>query len=68
MENNGNLWTVKELAMFLNIPDSSVYQLIFHSKRNGFPYLKIGQRCRFRRSEIEAWLERLAVNAMECAE
>lgn len=56
------LLDVDQLAEFLNMPRNSVYQLVFHSKRNGFPYIKIGQRLRFRLNEIEKWLLSQAVN------
>lgn len=62
INNSSNLWDVEQASVFLNIPKSSVYQLIFHGKTNGFPYLKIGQRVRFRRLDVERWLEQQAIN------
>lgn len=64
---NDQLLTVKQLAEFLNCPGSSIYQMIFRAKHddNPIPYLKIGQRVRFKRPEIEVWLERQAVNVTE---
>ena len=47
------LMTVQELANFLNMPLSSVYDL---SHKKKIPVIKIGQRCRFRLQEIEKWL------------
>jgi excisionase family DNA binding protein len=48
------LKTAQEIADYLQIPLSAVYDL---THRKAIPFLKIGSRLRFRKSEIEAWLD-----------
>ncbi|HXX75793.1 MAG TPA: helix-turn-helix domain-containing protein [Nitrospiraceae bacterium] len=52
------LWTVKDLAHRLNIKPSTVYSWATHGR---IPCLKIHGALRFRREEIERWLESLRV-------
>lgn len=49
------LRTAQEIAEYLSIPLSGVYDL---SHRKKIPVVKIGTRLRFRQSEIEQWLEK----------
>lgn len=57
--------TIDELAAWLKIPRSAVYSQTRsrHRARYGdraIPFLKINGSIRFIRTEIEAWLQRLA--------
>ena len=53
------LLTVEEIAEYLNLKPSTIYQWT----HQGFiPHIKIGNRVRFRMSQIEKWLERKTVN------
>lgn len=52
--NNKKLLNVKELADFLNIKVSTLYSWVNQKK---IPYVKIGHVVRFKREEIEKWLE-----------
>ena len=58
--------TVDELAAMLKMSKGQVYELTKQRTRTGamrenpIPVLKINGNVRFRRSDIEAWLERLA--------
>ncbi|MFW5804534.1 MAG: helix-turn-helix domain-containing protein [bacterium] len=45
---------VKQLSEFLRIPENTVYQMT--SKRE-IPYIKMGRKLYFKRSEIEKWLD-----------
>ena len=47
------LMSVQELATFLNVNISTVYQW---SQRGQIPAMKIGKMWRYRRSDVEAWL------------
>ncbi|RMI46756.1 helix-turn-helix domain-containing protein [Streptomyces triticirhizae] len=47
------LWTVKDLAKFLDKPTSWVYE---NHAREKVPSYRIGQQLRFRPHEIEQWL------------
>ena len=54
MKEQTELWTVKELAKYLNYTDRTIYSLI---KEAGLPVIEIRGRFRFRKSEIDKWLE-----------
>ncbi len=49
------MMTVRELADFLGVHENWVY---IHAIAGDVPGYKIGKNRRFRRSEIEAWLEK----------
>jgi hypothetical protein len=58
------IWTVQDLAAFLKCSKRSVYEL---TRRRGqlchaipLPVLRLPCGMRFRRSDIEAWLQRCA--------
>ncbi len=47
--------TVNEVADMLGVAKSTVYQLIFYGR---IPYYKMSKKCvRFKKSEIEKWLQ-----------
>ena len=48
------LMSVKELAAYLQVDVSSIY---LWSQRGQIPAMKVGKMWRYRRSEIDAWLE-----------
>lgn len=47
--------TIKEVAEFLKIKEKTAYRLVAEGKIPGF---KVGGSWRFRRSEIEAWIDK----------
>lgn len=47
-------WTTSEFATYLNKPVSWVYDNV---ERLGIPSHRIGRQFRFRRSEVEAWID-----------
>ncbi|TMQ79969.1 helix-turn-helix domain-containing protein [Actinomadura soli] len=55
MNGEDRLWTVAELAAFLQKPKSWVYD----NYRDLFPYYKIGQQVRFAPGEIRAALREM---------
>lgn len=48
------LMSVKDLAAYLQVDMSTVY---LWSQRGHIPAMKVGRMWRYRRSEIDAWLE-----------
>ncbi|HLX83154.1 MAG TPA: helix-turn-helix domain-containing protein [Terriglobales bacterium] len=57
--------TIDEIAALLKMPRGSVYSQTRsrHRQRYGdlaIPFFKINGSIRFRRSDVEAWIERLA--------
>jgi excisionase family DNA binding protein len=59
-ENNA-LLEVHEVAEMLKVPVSWVYERTRRRAVGRLPHLKVGKYVRFRRSEIEAYLETLRV-------
>lgn len=49
-----SLMTLQEVAEYLRLSEDVVYQMVRAGEIPGF---KIGKQWRFRRSEIDAWLE-----------
>lgn len=58
MENQENgLWDIEQLCNYLRLKKSAVYGM---TMRRELPYLKIGKRLRFRKTDIDRYLEKLA--------
>ena len=50
-----NLLTIEEVADFLRLSKDTVYRMVQSGK---IPASKVGTQWRFRRDEVESWLER----------
>ncbi len=48
------IWTIKEVSVFLKIKEKTAYRLVAEGKIPGF---KVGGSWRFKRNEIEAWID-----------
>jgi excisionase family DNA binding protein len=65
---NAEILTVDELAAMLKMNKRQIYSMTDKHTRTGsmrqnpLPVLRINGNLRFRRSDIEAWLEKLAAN------
>jgi excisionase family DNA binding protein len=59
------LWGIDEVARYLAIPRSSVYKMTSEKGRERIPYLKLGGRLRFRKADIDRWLDALLVSPVE---
>ena len=53
MENNNQVFTIKELSKYLRIAESSLYKLVREGK---IPGQKIGKTWRFYKPAIDSWL------------
>lgn len=62
------LWDVGEVAAYLGIPEMSVYKMTGARSRNRIPHLKLGGRLRFRKVDIDRWLDLLAVSNLDTLE
>lgn len=51
------LMDLGELTEFLRVPDHWVYRRTAKGHPDPLPFVKVGGLLRFRRSEIEAWLD-----------
>jgi excisionase family DNA binding protein len=58
MQNADLLLTVSEVAQVLKVPRSWVYDHVRPSSSPVLPHLKLGKYLRFRRRDIEDFLER----------
>jgi len=53
------LLTVEEIAEYLSLKPSTIYQW---THQGSIPHVKLGNRVRFKVSQIERWLESRTVN------
>ena len=51
------LWSMQELADFLGVPVQTIYQ--WRKRQYGPPGRKMGKHIRYRRSEVEHWIDSL---------
>jgi excisionase family DNA binding protein len=61
---NDDLVTVSQIAEFLQVPDSWVYE---RTRRRGIerlPHFKLGKYLRFSRSEVLDWVQRQRGNSL----
>ena len=61
---NDDLATVSQIAEFLQVPDSWVYE---RTRRRGIeriPHFKLGKYLRFSRSEVLDWVQRQRGNSL----
>jgi excisionase family DNA binding protein len=54
----GPLMTTEELAGYLQLPITSLYA--WRSRREGPRAIRVGKHLRWRKSDVDAWLERQA--------
>jgi excisionase family DNA binding protein len=54
MNDKSDLITIKQVAEFLNLAEKTVYRM---ANDGEIPAFKIGGSWRFKRSEVEEWLE-----------
>jgi excisionase family DNA binding protein len=56
MKPRDRLLTVEELADYLVVPVATLYQ--WRYRREGPPGFRVGRYIRYRRTDVEAWIER----------
>lgn len=56
------LLKINELCQYLKMPRSSIYALV---QEKSIPFLRIGRLIRFKREEIDSWLESLREGPVE---
>lgn len=50
----GDVLTIEELSIYLKIPKSTLYKLVWEGK---VPSQKVGRHWRFRKKAIDRWLD-----------
>ncbi len=56
------LWKISDVAEYLGVPFSSVYKMTAPKSRLRIPHVRISGRVRFRKADIDHWLELLTVS------
>lgn len=59
MTSESDIMTVKDLAQYLKIAEKTAYRFALEGKIPGF---KVGSAWRFRKSEIDEWIEKQRKN------
>jgi excisionase family DNA binding protein len=61
-EQNETLWTIDDAAAYLRVPVSSVYKMTARKARLRIPHIRIAGRLRFRKTDLDSWLELLSIS------
>jgi excisionase family DNA binding protein len=61
VNNPPDVMTVDQVAEYLQIPKQTLYS--WNSTGRGPRALKVGRHCRYRRCDVDAWLEAQAATA-----
>jgi excisionase family DNA binding protein len=64
-EFNEPLWTVKDAASYLRLPISAIYKMTAPKGRLRIPHVRLAGRLRFRRRDLDDWLDCLTVSHLE---
>jgi excisionase family DNA binding protein len=59
------LWGIEDAAEYLGVPVSAVYKMTSRGSRSPIPHVKLGGRLRFRKADIDRWLDLLSVGSLE---
>lgn len=65
MQHEETLWSIEDVAAYLRVPVGAVYKMTAKTARTRIPHVKIGSRLRFRKADIDRWLDLLAVSNLE---
>jgi excisionase family DNA binding protein len=60
--NQQALWKIPDVAAYLGVPLSSVYKMTAPKSTLRIPHVRIAGRVRFRKADIDQWLELLTVS------
>jgi excisionase family DNA binding protein len=59
------VWTIQEAAEYLSVPVNSLYKMTGLKARLRVPHIRIAGRLRFRRSDLDRWLDLLSVSNLD---
>lgn len=62
---NDEILTIQEVASLLKVADKTVYSM---ARRGAMPAFKVGGQWRFRRSDLDSWIEEKTAGRREPAE
>lgn len=58
------VWTIQDAASYLCLPVSSLYKMTAPKARLRVPHIRIAGRLRFRKVDLDRWLDTLTVSNM----
>lgn len=59
------LWSITDAAQYLQVPTSAIYKMTSAQSTNPIPHVKLGGRLRFRKADIDEWLDVWAISPTE---
>ena len=59
------VWTIREAAACLSVPVNSLYKMTGPKARLRVPHIRIAGRLRFRKVDLDRWLDVLSVSNLE---
>ena len=60
-----SVWTIREAAAYLSVPVNSLYKMTGPKARLRVPHIRIAGRLRFRKVDLDRWLDVLSVSNLE---
>jgi excisionase family DNA binding protein len=58
-----SLWKISDVAQYLGIPPNSVYKMTGPKSALRMPHIRIAGKVRFRKADIDQWLNQHIVSA-----
>jgi excisionase family DNA binding protein len=65
MKDDEGLWEVADVAAYLKVPEASVYKMTRQGAPTPIPHVKLGGLLRFRKRDIDRWLDLLMVSNLD---
>jgi excisionase family DNA binding protein len=62
---SGRIWSIEDVAQYLNFPVSAVYKMTAPKASVRIPHIRIGGKLRFRQSDIDRWLTLLTISNLD---
>jgi excisionase family DNA binding protein len=59
------VWTIQEAAAYLSLPVNGLYKMTGPKARLRVPHIRIAGRLRFRKSDLDRWLDVLTVSNLD---
>ena len=59
------LWTIRQAAAYLQVPVSAIYKMTAAKARLRIPHVRIAGRIRFRKQDLDEWLDLMTVSNLE---
>lgn len=60
-----SLWKISDVAEYLGVPTKSVYKMTGPKSTLRIPHMRIAGKVRFRRSDVDQWLDQFRVSAKD---